>query len=60
MRKFSIHLMEVLKEVNRNNGGGNVWRGNGYEFFIFEERHKSSNISNMRILRWIKENQTWS
>ena len=52
--------MEVPKEVNINNGGGDVWRSNGYEYSIFEERHKSSNISNMRIIRWIKENQTWS
>ena len=52
--------MEVPKEVNINNGGGDVWRSNGYEYSIFEERHKSSNISNMRIIRWIKGNQTWS
>ena len=55
MRKFNILLMGVPEDVNRNNGGGDVWRGNGYEFSIFEERHTSSNMRNMKNTRGIKK-----
>lgn len=54
MRRFNICLLGVLEEVNRKNGEGNVWRGNGCEFFIFEERYKFLNVRNINNIKRYK------